>query len=434
MTRRRKTILCKHVTEQHPALPDAAGESMRTHTPECSVIIPVYNKWELTRNCLASLHLHSSAHDLEVIVVDNGSSDATATDLVSYGRNLFGERFTAIVFSENRNFGPACNSGARAATSPVLFFLNNDTLLTPDWFPPLLKNLHALGPHGAVGPLLLYEDGLIQHMGVTFGLSGPFHLYSYFPANHPVVSRKRELQAITGAALMIRADCFHGCGGFFEAYRNGFEDVDLCVQIRRQGGALRCIPSSVVYHLESQTPGRKNSEDKNGELLVRRCSMSIYPDFHLHLLRDGFEFYISDLLTICAKLTAKEDVALRKKIQGKEAVAWFQLVKENPFWEYGREVLAHSYEKQNRYLEASVFRAELADFSPSATRYQDLLRLAPLVTEKPWLQTVEHHLRVITCLRNDHSYARTVVSKIRRRFRNGMDALLENALASKLKE
>ena len=415
-------------------MPDAAGDSMHTHTPECSVIIPVYNKWELTRDCLASLRLHSSAHDLEVIVVDNGSSDATATDLEPYGRSLFGERFLAIVFPENRNFGPACNAGAHAATSPVLFFLNNDTLLTPGWLPPLLENLHALGPFGAVGPLLLYEDGLIQHMGVSFGLSGPFHLYSHFPASHPVVSRKRELQAITGAAFMVRADCFHGCGGFFEAYRNGFEDVDLCVQIRRQGGRLRCISSSVVYHLESQTPGRKNSEDDNGELLARRCSMYIYPDFHLHLLRDGFEFYISDLLTICARLTAKEDAALREKSQGKEAATWLQLVKENPFWEYGREVLAQSYEKQNRYLEASEFRAELADFSPFVTRYQELLRLTPLVAEKPWLQTVENHLQAIASLKSDRTYARSTIDRIRRRFGNGIDALLEKALVEKMKE
>ena len=407
---------------------------MRTHFPECSVIIPVYNKWELTRNCLASLHRHSSAHDLEVIVVDNGSSDATATDLEPYGKNLFGERFTTIIFSENRNFGPACNAGASAATSPVLFFLNNDTLLTPDWFPPLLEALHAVGQYGAVGPLLLYENGLIQHMGVTFGLLGPFHLYSHFPANHPVVSQKRKLQAITGAAFMVRADCFHACAGFFNAYRNGFEDVDLCVQLRRQGGTLRCIPSSIVYHMESQTPGRKNSEDNNGELLMRRCATYIYPDFHHHLLRDGFEFYISELLTICASLTAKEDAILREKVQGKDAATWLQLVKENPFWEYGREVLAQSYEKQNCHQEASIFRAELAEFSPSVKRYQELLRLAPLVAEKPWLQTVEKHLRVITRLRNDHTYTRTVIDKIHRRFGNNIDPLLENVLVAKFKK
>jgi glycosyltransferase involved in cell wall biosynthesis len=68
---------------------------------------------------------------LKVIVVDNGSTDATATELRSYGKSLFGEFFRAVVLPENKNFGPACNIGAKIAKSPVLFFLNNDTLAIP---------------------------------------------------------------------------------------------------------------------------------------------------------------------------------------------------------------------------------------------------------------------------------------------------------------
>ena len=90
--------------------------------PEFSVIIPVFNKWELTKDCLISLREHGGGHDFEVIVADNASSDATATDLAPLGASLFGERFTAIRFEENKNFGPACNAGAKAATAPILFF------------------------------------------------------------------------------------------------------------------------------------------------------------------------------------------------------------------------------------------------------------------------------------------------------------------------
>ncbi|MCC8193448.1 MAG: glycosyltransferase family 2 protein, partial [Deltaproteobacteria bacterium] len=277
---------------------------MRKQIPECSIIIPVFNKWELTRNCLASLREHSSGHDLEIIVVDNGSSDATAPELASYGTGLFGARFGAIVFSENRNFGPACNAGARAATSPVLFFLNNDTLATPGWLPPLLTGLDGLGC-GALGPVLLYEDGTVQHMGVTYGTRGPSHLYQHFPPDHPVVSRKRELQGITGAALMIRADIFRECGEFYEGYRNGFEDLELCVQIRRKGGRLRCLASSRMFHLESQTPGRKDGDAANGDIFAKRCGDAVYTDIHHHALRDGFSFFITDLLTVSAKLQEK---------------------------------------------------------------------------------------------------------------------------------
>ena len=102
-----------------------------------SVIIPVFNNWELTRQCLSSLAENSPA-DLEVIVVDNGSTDETATGLEPLGQTLFEKHFRRIRFEENRNFAPACNAGAQAAHSEFLFFLNNDTIIRPGWLPPLL--------------------------------------------------------------------------------------------------------------------------------------------------------------------------------------------------------------------------------------------------------------------------------------------------------
>ena len=101
--------------------------------PAFSVIIPVYGRWDLTHACLVSLHEHSHGQTYEVIVVDNASTDATVTELAPLGQSLFGEAFSVIRFTENKNFGPACNAGATKACAPLLFFLNNDTLMTPGW-------------------------------------------------------------------------------------------------------------------------------------------------------------------------------------------------------------------------------------------------------------------------------------------------------------
>ena len=90
---------------------------MSVDAPELSVIIPVFNKWELTRDCLLSLRDYTPGDDFEVIVVDNASSDDTPAELPSLGEALFPGRFTCLRFSENRNFGPACNAGAKAATA-----------------------------------------------------------------------------------------------------------------------------------------------------------------------------------------------------------------------------------------------------------------------------------------------------------------------------
>jgi len=407
---------------------------MRTQSPECSVIIPVFNKWELTRNCLASLHEHTVGHDLEIIVVDNGSTDATATELAPYGKALFGERFSATVFPENRNFGPACNAGARAATSPVLFFLNNDTLMTPGWFPPLMEAMRVENAPAAIGPLLVYEDGGVQHMGVAYGTRGPFHLYQHFPANHPVVFRERELQSITGAALMIRADLFTECGEFFEEYRNGFEDLDLCVQIRRRGGVLRCVPTSRIYHLESQTPGRSDGDDHNSLIFTERCGKDVYTDVHRHALHDGFAVFISDLLTINVKLKEQDEGFITKQTQGKDAATWLRLTQEHPFWIHGREVLAHSLEQAGQYADAARFRAELTEIEQTLPRYKDLLKLAPFVEDAPWRGTVERHMDIMVMLKTDYAFAQSTIRSIRKRFNRNGEPFLEEIFDVKLRE
>ncbi|WP_338666564.1 glycosyltransferase [Pseudodesulfovibrio methanolicus] len=119
-----------------------------------NVIIPVLNKFFLTRDCLRSLRRHAPEQDMEVLVEDNGSADATAAGLDPLGAELFGDRFRAIHLAENRNFAPACNLGAREAGGRHRFFLNNDTVLPPGWYPPLLEALR--GGCGAAGPLLMY--------------------------------------------------------------------------------------------------------------------------------------------------------------------------------------------------------------------------------------------------------------------------------------
>ena len=96
-----------------------------------SVIIPAWNLWEMTAACLRSLAECSIGEDLEVLVVDNGSTDATTRELEPLGQRLWGADFRALRLPENLGFAKACNLGARAADGDLLFFLNNDTTCTP---------------------------------------------------------------------------------------------------------------------------------------------------------------------------------------------------------------------------------------------------------------------------------------------------------------
>lgn len=397
-----------------------------------SVIIPVYNKWELTRNCLASLREHGSGPSFEVIVVDNGSTDATATDLASCGKSLFGERFRAIVLRENNNFGPACNIGAGAAKSPVLFFLNNDTLATPKWSAPLLNALLEDSTLGAAGPLLLYPDDTIQHLGVAYGAFGPIHLYNGFPKDHAVVHTGRELQAITGAALMIRANLFHDCGGFHEKYRNGFEDLDLCVQIRKRGKTLRCLPEAVMYHLESQTPGRKAEDGHNGRLFTRRCAGHIYIDQHLHAVTDDFEPFITDTLAIGVRMRQADELALTTVANGKSGETWLRLISQNPLWVNGRETLANMLEQSGNYAEAIAFHIQLVNIEPLRHRFQKLLDLAPYDNaDAPWKAATEDCLRTVDNYSHDKALAEKTAQRIVAKYMPREDVFLTKAYAEK---
>ncbi|MGD9663188.1 MAG: glycosyltransferase family 2 protein [Porticoccaceae bacterium] len=348
-----------------------------------AVVIPVFNQWKLTADCLSSLREHTPDEDVQVIVVDNGSTDETAGACGELGRELFGERFEHLRLDENINFGPGCNLGASRADAEFLFFLNNDTLLTSGWLQPLLNAFERRPKLGAVGPLLLYPDqDRVQHLGVTFTPTKHVtHLYHYFPSTHPVVMRERNLQAITGAALMIPDGVFRQAGKFWEEYRNGYEDLDLCWNVRSLGLTLRCEPGSRVYHLTSQTPGRFNAESHNAHVLTRRCQGAFYPDMHRFAHADGYELRLTSTL-------ATNIVRVRSEVETKEfgmERLWAEVLAE-PLWEAGYERLLDFFSKQKMWdaaldvlnLQQSFFSTEkiVTDLARVASRLGDAALLA----------------------------------------------------------
>ena len=343
-----------------------------------AVIIPVFNQWKLTADCLRSLREHTPDEDVQVIVVDNGSTDETAGSCGGLGCELFGERFEHVRLDENINFGPGCNLGASRADADFLLFLNNDTLLTRGWLPPLLRAFEQRPKLGAVGPLLLYPDqDRVQHLGVTFTPTNHVtHLYHYFPSSHPVVARERNLQAITGAAFMIPAEVFRQAGQFWEEYRNGYEDLDLCWKVRSLGLTLRCDPGSRVYHLTSQTPGRFDAESHNAHVLARRCQGAFYPDMHRFAHADGYELRLTSTL-------AANIVRVRSEVETKDfgmERLWAEVLAE-PLWEAGYERLLDLFFKQRMWntaldvlqLQQSYFSTEkvVTDLARVASRLRD---------------------------------------------------------------
>ncbi|MGD9849841.1 MAG: glycosyltransferase [Nitrospirales bacterium] len=234
----------------------------RTTQPgfDCSIVIPVFNEVKLTQQCLD--HLSESITDVsyEVIVVDNASTDGTATYLSSLGGDI-----QILRNQENLGFAKACNQGAAVAKGKYLVFLNNDTIPQPGWLEPLIHEADTDSQVGIVGSKLLFPDGKVQHAGIVFSRTygEPYHFFSGGSSEHQTINRRREMQAVTAACMLVKKDIFKQVAGFDEGYINGFEDVDFCLRVRESGMKIIYQPQSRLYHIGSQTQGRKDHEAEN---------------------------------------------------------------------------------------------------------------------------------------------------------------------------
>ncbi len=244
-----------------------------------SIIIPVFNAPGLTGRCLNAL----GNGGFEVVVVDDGSTDATARCLAA-----FAKRLKVLRHCVNRGFAASCNDGAAAASGEYLVFLNNDTLPKPGWLEALVGYADHHPAAAIVGGKLLYPDNTVQHAGVVVCQDRyPRHLYTGFPAGHPAVNKSRRFQIVTAACMLVRRAAFEEAHGFDTGYRNGFEDVDFCLRLGESGYEVHYCAGSVVEHLESVSPGRFKHERHNVARYRDRWLPSVQPDDLRYYLEDG---------------------------------------------------------------------------------------------------------------------------------------------------
>ncbi|HXA45518.1 MAG TPA: glycosyltransferase, partial [Candidatus Angelobacter sp.] len=234
--------------------------------PLVSVVIPVFNNLALTQGCLESIARTNNAGILEIIVVDNASTDGTGDFLKS---EQAAGRIRCLTNVNNQGFAHACNQGAEAARSSLVVFLNNDTQVTAGWAEAMAQAA-TLPEVGIVGAKLLYPDGRIQHAGIEFINGIPDHPHRRAEAGAPAVNQFRELDMVTGACFMMHRDLCRQLAGFDEAYQNGVEDIDLCLRARAAGRKVVYEPKAAVYHLEGQSAGRFNHVNENLKLFFER--------------------------------------------------------------------------------------------------------------------------------------------------------------------
>ena len=259
-----------------------------------SIIIPFHNRSEYTKTCFESIILETET-PYQVIAINNGSNDDTDQLLedtkVWFEGAPYCIGFEVINNIRNLNFAQSNNLGSSYAKGEFLCFLNNDTKVTENWLQPLLHSFKD-PKIGASAPLLLYNDNTIQHCGTIFHPNrSPEHIYNGFSRFFPPAHLETvEFQSLTAACLVVRHKLYDEIDGFDENYINCFEDIDLCLAIRERGYKLHYNPRSYIFHFESKTPGRKDGEQKSGELLGSKWSRKIVGDASLHYKKGGFHY------------------------------------------------------------------------------------------------------------------------------------------------
>lgn len=224
-----------------------------------STIIVNYNAGPLLRGCVESLL--ACPLDVEIIVVDNASHDGSLDALSVW------PQVRIIRNPANVGFAAACNIGAQAASAPFLLFLNPDCVVAPDALTTLLAALQSGERVGMAGGLLVNEDGTEQGGGRravptpwrsfvrAFGLQRfadrwPKLFYDFHLHKQPLPVAPIEVEAISGACMLVKREVVEDVGLWDEGYFLHCEDLDWCMRFRQKGWTILFVPDARIYHAQ----------------------------------------------------------------------------------------------------------------------------------------------------------------------------------------
>ena len=263
--------------------------------PLVSVIIPNKDEKETLQTCLEMLEKNTGYQNFEIIIVENNS---TTDEIFRYYKELSGNRKIHLLrWGKEFNYSAINNYGARYANGEYLLFLNNDvTVITEGWLTEML-GMCQRREVGAVGVKLIYPDNTIQHAGCVIGMGGiAGHMFVDMPADRTGYLHKasllQDMSAVTAACLLMKKEVFEQAGGFTEELAVAFNDVDLCLKVRKNGYLIVYDPYAKLYHMESKTRGAEDSKEK-----VRRFQTEIeYMRCHwIDILKNGDPCYNKNL-------------------------------------------------------------------------------------------------------------------------------------------
>lgn len=264
-------------------------------SPLVSIMIPNYDHWQTLKTCIDSIRQLSTYKNYEIIIIENNSKQKETFNYYDSLKN--DEKIKIVTWKGKFNYSAINNFGFKYTKGDYILLLNNDIeVITPNWIEEMLMYAQR-DDVGAVGAMLYYPSDKIQHGGVVVGLGGVAgHSHKFFQRNaYGYVRRLITVQnysAVTAACCMIPRHAFEEINGLDESFEVAFNDVDMCMRIRKAGYLIVWTPFAELYHHESESRGYEDTPEKEARFAgeLRRFQEKWEKE-----LSDGDPYYNSNL-------------------------------------------------------------------------------------------------------------------------------------------
>ena len=215
------------------------------------IIIINKDKLHLLDACISSIENHTK-YPYKITIVDTGSTDVRVLNLLKNTKHK--------VLHEPFNFSTNNNSAIEKSDCKYVCLLNNDIIVSEGWLTEMMKQLQRDNV-GVVGSKLIFPNDTIQHAGLAYGIAGlAYHMFIGQNKNLWKVNIIREVNAVTGACLLVKKDIYEKAGRLNPDYMIEFQDVDLCLSIQKLGYKIIYTPYAELVHFTSISRGNPTSK------------------------------------------------------------------------------------------------------------------------------------------------------------------------------
>ena len=272
-----------------------------------SIIIPNKDQKEILERCIESIIQKTDYKNYEIIIVEN---NRTTNEIFEYYKTIEQrENIRVVIWKDKFNYSAINNFGVKYANGEYLLFLNNDIeVIRENWLSEMLANVQRKEV-GIVGAKLLYPDNMVQHAGVIIGMGGiAGHPLSRHPADDCGYFARgiiqQNLNAVTAACMLTKKEVYEKVKGFEEKLAVAFNDIDLCLKVRKAGYLIVYDPEALLYHHESISRGKEDTLEKRNRF---EGEVDYMAKKWKDVLEKGDEYYNPNLSLLSGNFELKKE-------------------------------------------------------------------------------------------------------------------------------